>query len=217
MDSPMPNRPLPYGSGRPYDMDANAIFLSCIGLVAAVVARNMKILLFASLTAALVLPGMYFGGIIPITVVTQAWSPVYSNEELVEYSEMVMHGTLVDSSSYVEWQVGGNVVVPSVYTVWSLQQSESIKGPDFKTVDFVVNGGAYNNIVHDAMHDTELNKGDDVIIFLTKDTGSIYRDHYYLTGIESGIYKISDGLATNSYVKSSYKVDSLKKSLRSFN
>ena len=103
----------------------------------------MKILLFASLIAALALPGMYFGGIIPMTVVTYGWSPVYSNEELVEYSEMVMHGTLVDSSSYVEWHVSGNVAVPSVYTVWSLQQSESIKGPDFKTVDFVVNGGTY--------------------------------------------------------------------------
>ncbi len=198
-------------------MDANAIFLSCVRFVVAVAARNMKILLFASLTAALVLPVMYFGGIIPITVVTQTWSPVYSNEELVEHSEMVVHGTLVDSNSYVEWQVGGNVAVPSVYTVWSLQQSESIKGPDFKTVDFVVNGGAYNNIFHDAMHDTELNRGDVVIVFLTKDTDSIYKDHYYLTGIESGIYKISDGLATNSYVKSSYKVDSLKEFLRSFN
>ena len=216
MDYPIPNRPLSYGSGRLCDMDANAIFLSCIGLVVAMVARSLKILLFVSLTATLVLPGMYFGGIIPITVVTQAWSPVYSNEKLVEYSEMVMHGTLVDSSSYVEWHVSGNMAVPSVYTVWSLQQSESIKGQDFKTVDFVVNGGTYSNIVHKSMHDTELNKGDVVIVFLTKDTDSIYRDHYYLTGIESGIYKISDGVATNSYVKSSYDVDSLKSSLRSF-
>ena len=74
-----------------------------------------------------------------------------------------------------------------------------------------------DNIVHESMHDTELNKGDDVIVFLTKDTDSIYKDHYYLTGIESGIYKISDGFATNGYVKSSYDVDSLKSSLRSFN
>ena len=104
-------------------------------------------------------------------------SGLQQREELVEYSEMVMHGTLVDSSSYVEWHVSGNAAVPSVYTVWSLQQSESIKGPDFKTVDFVVNGGTYNNIVHESMHDTELNKGDDVIVFLTKDTDSIYKDH----------------------------------------
>ena len=176
---------------------------------------NKKILV--PLAAILVLPGMYLGGVIPMNVVTEMYSPVYSNENLVERSELVVHGTLLDSSSYVEWYVSGNVAVPSVYTVWNLQQSESIKGQDFKTVEFVVDGGTYNNIVQKSMHDTELNKGDDVIVFLSKDTDSIYKDNYYLTGIESGIYKITGDLATNNYVKSSYDVDSFKDSLRSFN
>ena len=176
---------------------------------------NKKILI--PLVAILALPGMYLGGVIPMSVVTEVYSPLYSNENLVERSELVVHGTLLDSISYVEWYVSGSVVVPSVYTVWTLQQSESIKGQDFRTIEFVVDGGTYNNIVQKSMHDTELSKGDNVIVFLSKDADSIYKDNYYLTGIESGIYKITDGVARNNYVKSSYDVDSLKGSLRSFN
>ena len=176
---------------------------------------NKKLLI--PIAVVLVLPGMYFGGIIPMSVVTESYSPVFSNEELAEYSGTIVHGTLADSSSYVEWRVSGSVAVPSVYTVWTLEQIESFKGEGSKTVDFVVDGGTYNNIVQKAMHDTELNKGEEVVVFLLKDTDSVYKDNYYLTGIESGIYKIKDGFATNSYVKSSYDADSLKEFLRLFN
>ena len=152
-----------------------------------------------------------------MSVVTETYSPAYNNEQLVEQSELVMQGILGDSRSYVDWEVSGNIAVPSVYTVWDLQQIEFIKGPDFKTIEFVVDGGTYNNIVHKSMPDTELNKGDDVIVFLSKYPDSVYKDNYHLTGIESSVYKIQDGLATNSYVKSTYDVDSLKAALRSFN
>ncbi len=176
---------------------------------------NKKILI--PLATILVIPGAYFGGIIPMSIVTEAYSPVYGNEDLVDRSILVAHGTLGDSRSYVEWEVSGNVAFPSVYTVWELHQSESLKGQYSKTMEFVVDGGTYNNISQESMHDTELNKRDEVIVFLSKDTDSIYKDNYYLTGIESGVYKIKDGIAANSYVKSSYDVDSLKSELRSFN
>ncbi len=175
---------------------------------------NKKMLV--PLAVILILPGMYLGGAIPMSVNTEAWSPVYTNEELVEYSDLIIHGTLTDNYSYVEWYTSGNIAVPSVYTVWTIEHSETFKGPADGKTEFVVNGGSYNNIVQDVMHETELIKGDDVIVFLTKEPDSVYKDHYYMVGIESGIYKINDGFATNSYVKSSYDVDSLKSSLRSF-
>ena len=55
-----------------------------------------------------------------------------------------------------------------------------------------------------------------VIVFLTKDTGSIYKDNYYLTGIESRVFKTKDRLVTNDYTNSSHDADSFKSSLRSF-
>ena len=177
----------------------------------------MKKKLLVPIAVALVIPWMYFGGAIPISVNSEAWSPAYTNEELMGYSELVVFGTLEDSRSYVEWRLNGNLVVPSVYTVWTLEQGESIKGAEFKTTEFVVDGGTHNNIVHDAMRYTELSKGDEVVVFLTRDADGVYGANYHLTGIESGIYKISEGLATNGYVKSSYEVGSLKEALRSFN
>ena len=176
---------------------------------------NKKLLI--PIAVVLAFPGLYFGGAIPMSVHTEALSPVYATEELVKYSDLIIHGTLADSYSYAEWYVSGNVAVPSVYTVWTIEHSETFKGGTDDKTEFVVNGGTYNNIVQDAMHKTELNKGDDVIVFLTKDPDSIYKDHYYMVGIESGIYKISDDKATNDYVKSSYDADSFKEMFRTLN
>ena len=133
------------------------------------------------------------------------------------YGELIIHGSLVDSYSYVEWYVSGNVAVPSVYTVWTIEHSETFRGDAGNKTEFVVDGGTYNNIVQDVMHNTELNKGDNVIVFLTKESDSIYKDHYYMVGIESGIYKISNGKAANSYVNASYDVESFKETLRVLN
>ena len=165
--------------------------------------------------AVMILPGMYLGGIIPMSVHTEAFSPVYTNEQLVDRSEIVAHGTLSLTKSFVEWEISGNNAVPSVYTVWELQQSESIKGQDSKRIQFVTDGGSYNNIVQEAMHETELNEGDQVIVFLSKDTDSIYKDNYYLTGIQSGIFKVTDGEAKNGYTNTSYDLKSFKTSLKS--
>ena len=178
---------------------------------------DMNKKLLVPIAIVLALPGLYLWGAIPMSVNTEAWSPIYTNEELVKYSDLIIHGTLTDSYSYVEWYVSGNVAVPSVYTVWTIKHSETFKGDAGNKTEFVVNGGTYNNIVQDAMHKTELNKGDDVIVFLTKEPDSIYKDRYYMVGIESGIYKISDDKATNNYVKSSYDADSFKETIRELN
>ena len=168
----------------------------------------------ALIAVALLLPGLYFGGIIPMSVSTETWSPAYTSEELAEYSDLIIHGTLTDSYSYVEWHINGNVAVPSVYTVWTIEHSETFKGAAGDKTEFVVNGGTYNNIIQDVMHETELSRGDDAVVFLAKEPDSIYKDHYYMVGIESGIYKISNGKAANDYVKSSYDADSFKETLR---
>ena len=173
---------------------------------------NKKLLI--PIAVVLALPGLYFGGAIPMSVNTEAWSPAYTNEELAKYSDLIIHGTLTDSYSYVEWYINGNAAVPSVYTVWTIEHSETFKGGTGDKTEFVVNGGTYNNIVQNVMHKTELSKGDDAIVFLAKEPDSIYKDHYYMVGIESGIYKISDDKATNDYVKSSYDADSFKETLR---
>ena len=178
---------------------------------------DMNKKLFIPIVIVLALPGLYLGGAIPMYVNTESWSPAYTTEDLVEYSDLIIHGTLTDSYSYVEWYVSGNVAVPSVYTVWTIEHSETFKGDADDKTKFVVNGGTYNNIVQDVMHKTELNKGDDAIVFLTKEPDSIYKNHYYMVGIESGIYKISDDNATNSYVKLSYDADSFKETLRTLN
>ena len=169
------------------------------------------------IAAVLALPGLYLGGAIPMSINTEAWSPVYTSEELARYSDLIIHGTLTDSYSYVEWYISGNVAVPSVYTVWTIEHSEIFKGGTGDKTRFVVNGGTYNNIVQDAMHKTELNRDDDVIVFLAKEPDSIYKDHYYMVGIESGIYKINDSMAINNYAESSYDVDSFKEDLRALN
>jgi len=178
---------------------------------------NKKILI-PIVTAVLILPALYFGGIVPMSVLTESFSPTYTQQELVERSDIVSQGELVKGKSFVEWTISGNNAIPSVYTNWSLHQSESIKGDNSKVIEFVVDGGIYNNIIQKAMHETKLNEGDNVIVFLSKDIDSIYKDNYYMTGIESGIYKIGeDDVARNSYTDASHDVDSFKSSLRSFN
>lgn len=177
---------------------------------------NKKVLI-PIVVAVMILPGMYFGGIIPMNIVSHGYSPTYSDQELVERSEIVAKGILVTSESYIDWYVNDSIAVPSVFTVWSLQQSESIKGEKSNIIKFVVDGGTFNNITQKSMDYTELNEGDKVIVFLSKDTDSVYKGNYYMTGIETGIYKIENGMATNSYKNTSIAENSFKSSLKSFN
>ena len=113
--------------------------------------------------------------------------------------------------------MNGNIAVPSVYTVWTLQKSESLKGNTDKIIEFVVDGGEYNNIKQTIMYETELNERDDVLVFLSKETDSIYKDNYYITGLANGIFKIKDGVVKNNFMKTSENADSMKASLKSFN
>ena len=65
-------------------------------------------------------------------------------------------------------------------------------------------------------YDTDLNRRDEVIVFLLKDTYSVYKDNYYLAGIESGACKIKDRFATNRHTNPSYDADSVRPSLQPF-
>lgn len=176
-----------------------------------------KTIIIPSIVAAiLLLPGLYFGGIMPLESGTIVLSPAFDIDELMKRSERTVEGTLVDDRSYVEWYVSGNIAVPHVYTVWTLETTDSIKGEDTKTVEFVVDGGSYNNIKQTGLHETELNRGDKVIVFLSRGSDGVYGDNYYLTGVESGVYKIENGQARNSFMNTSYNVNSLKTSLQGF-
>ena len=178
---------------------------------------NKKIFIPAIAAVALLPVMMYFGGIFPMDVTTYALSPAYDKQELVKKSDIIAYGTLVSSKAYVEWSMNGNIAVPSVYTVWTLQKSESLKGNTDKIIEFVVDGGEYNNIKQTIMYETELNERDDVLVFLSKETDSIYKDNYYITGLANGIFKIEDGVVKNSFMKTSENADSMKASLKSFN
>ena len=98
-----------------------AIFLSCIRPVVVMVSRNMKILLFTSLIAALALPGMYFGGITThdcshLRVVCR-FTATRNWLSTARWSCMGHSWTAVLTWSGM---LAGNVAVTSVYTVWSL-------------------------------------------------------------------------------------------------
>ena len=153
----------------------------------------------------LLLPGLYFGGFIPLESNRSSYSPPYSIEELKQYSHLTVEGILAGNQSYVEWYIDGNVALPTVFTIWTVQSTDNIKGTDSETVEFVVLGGTYNNIKQTLMHDTKLNNGDKVVIFLSDEKDTIYGDRYFLTGGESGIFQMKDdGKTVNIYQNKEY-------------
>jgi hypothetical protein len=179
-----------------------------------------KVILIPIVVAAVfaLIPGAYFGGLVPLDSHVEAFSPTLDREELVKHSEVVLKGTLGESRTVVDWEeLGTGIIVPNIYTVWVIDVEDSLKKDTeiAKTsFEFIVDGGTYNNMVQDVMHETELNEGDNVIVFLSIDRDSVYGDNYYMTGIESGIYKIENGIATNSYLGQSYETAAFETAIK---
>jgi hypothetical protein len=168
----------------------------------------------AAIVAAI--PISYFAGLVPITVYSDGLSPVFEEAELMERNERVVHGTIVDLDTSVVFPDGGNnMKTPYVFSIWTLEVEDAVKGIEEQTIQFKTSGGTYRNIVHHS-ESPSFELGEEVIVFLTKDPDSVWGDSYYLTGIESGVFKIDpNGNARNELRDIAINAEQFKNTLRS--
>lgn len=177
--------------------------------------RKKLISIVAIAVIAAVLPGMYFGGIYPIEITSIGLSPAMEYEELMEKSQLVVKGKIISSETNVEFLDEDELLLADITTIWTLDIKKVIKGDHTgKKVKFATSGGTYNNMKHTAMHSPNLEIGDKMIVFLTKEPASEWGDNYYIHGVQSGVYKIKDNKADNDFMKKSFNVSDFEKKLK---
>ena len=181
----------------------------------------MRKILFVPIIVALgmfAVPGMYYNGYIPVGVHSAGLSPLMLEDELYSKSSLILEGTLIDKTTELSFVKNGEIDTPYVFTTWTLLTKDTIKGVQSEKVEFKTSRGTYKNIEHVNLESLHMELDQDVIVFLSKDPpGSQWGDSYYLTGINSGLFKIdSEGNAKNDLRDVTVKVDELKTQLRSF-
>lgn len=133
-------------------------------------------------------------GIIPMQIHSSTSMEEYSVEQISQRAEMIVKGTIVDAKSNIHASIS-NPDRPIVLTTYSLKPDTTIKGSDkSEIVEFKVSGGVVNNVVH-LSDQPVFEKGERVLLFLSKEPGTIYGDSYYLTGVTQGVYKIKGDVA----------------------
>ena len=182
----------------------------------------MRRILFVPIVVVLgmiMMPGLYYTGYIPVTVDSSSLSPMYDEAELHSKSILAVEGILTDRQTDLTFVKNGNVDAPYVYTTWTLRVTDILKGlPDSEKIQFKTSGGTYKNVEHQILDKIHMDVGDNVLVFLTKDPDSQWGDSYYVTGIQSGIYTIGNGVqAYNDLRKIDINLDELKTSIRSMN
>lgn len=104
-----------------------------------------------------------------------------SLDDMIRESTAIVRGTIAGSHTT---QQG-----PLIYTHYTLQVSESLKGSPQATVDFVVPGGVANNIRQTFAGAPEFHQGGNYVLFLW--TGSSGLTH--IIGLTQGIFSLSPG------------------------
>ncbi len=102
-----------------------------------------------------------------------------------------------------------------MYTTWALLTKDFIKGTPADKVEFKTSGGTYKNIEHVNFDSPQMELGDRIFVFLSKDPpGTRWENPYYLTGVSSGIFVVdSDGNARNELKDMTVNISDLKSTL----
>ena len=135
----------------------------------------------------------------------------------MEKSKIAAHGKIIDNHVNIDFIEKGKILIPDITTTWTFEVQEMIKGEPSKQIQFLTEGGKYNNMEHISMDHIDLAVGDKLIVFLDKTPSSVWGGDYYLAGIESGVYKINnDGdKAKNHYLNKSFDLVMFKAELKS--
>lgn len=177
---------------------------------------NKFIIIPIIVSIVVILPALYFTGIVPVKVTSDGLSPVFDEAELMERSILAIHGSIVDVDTEVVFENNGDIISPYVFSIWTIASIDTIKGTEQEKIQFKTSGGTYRNIVHHS-HSPSFEIGDEVIVFLSKDPDSVWGNSYYLTGIASGVFEIdANDNATNKLRDVTVNVEQLKNTLRSF-
>ena len=190
-------------------------------------------------------PSLYYNGYIPITNQSMGLSPNMDKPELYSKSTLALEGTITGQTTEVTWVKNGNIDsphtfttwaftwafltfsnwpldvpvlhIPYVYTTWTISTKDFIKGTPTDIVEFKTSGGTYRNIEHVNFDVPQIELGDHVLVFLSKDPpGTRWGNSYYITGVQSGIFFVdSDGNAKTELQDMTVNIDDLKSTLRS--
>lgn len=153
-----------------------------------------KTALFGAVGLFALLQAVMLFGIVPMQIQSFTSMEEYSVEQLSQRAEVITKGTIVDAKSNIHASIT-NPDRPTVLTTYSVKPDTMIKGDDrSEVIEFKVSGGVVNNVVH-LSDQPVFEKGELVLLFLSKEAGTIYDDDYYLTGVTQGVYKLKDDIA----------------------
>lgn len=119
-----------------------------------------------------------------------------SQEEVLDMSTLIVKGKIV--ASHVEKVRGNGDGSPdTAYTVWKVKPDKTYKGADSAVVSFKTIGGKISQSLTTGSS-VDFERGDQVIVMLVKDPGSVFGDDYHLVSIVQGAYTIENGAAKSA-------------------
>ena len=132
--------------------------------------------------------------------------------ELVSTSELIIKGSVLNVTSF-EKKVDLEHKMPWIFSIATVQVQDVLKGEIGERIIRVqLHGGeTEERIALSEGHD--IKDAGDVIMFLEKDSESIYGSNYALVSQISSMYLIDDDVAKHYYEEKSLSVDSLKASI----
>ncbi len=134
-----------------------------------------------------------------------------TEQEEINRSSLVVEGEILNTKAY--WINVNDQKYPRIFTDYTVQVDEVIKG-DYKKIIKVTIGGGELDGVKTSTVAPELAKGDKVIMILGKDISSPFGDNYVPISISKSTYVIDeDGIAENKKSDRSDNKDKVKERL----
>jgi len=119
--------------------------------------------------------------------------------ERLSLSDMISRSTVIVRGKITGSYAAFAGTAPVIYTHYSIQVSEWLKGSGAPLVDVAVPGGVVNNVRHSFSGSTELNTGDEFVFFLWTSKAGLTQ----IVGLTQGIFSVApdgsvDPMATRS-------------------
>lgn len=146
-----------------------------------------------------------------LTILISTSEAEISEKEEVDRAELIVEGKIINVKSH--WKVIHEDTDPQIFTDFEILVSDVIKGEKVKVVKVTMVGGFLDEVTvknHDAPH---LEKGDQVIMLLGKDTSSIFGESYHPISVSKSTYVIEDDIAQNKHDDRSDNKNKVKEKL----
>ncbi len=124
-----------------------------------------------------------------VTIGVHSLEEDISEKEEINRASLIVEGTVLEAKPF--WKIVHENSNPRIFTDYTIQVDDVIKGQDKRTVKVTMSGGSLDGIKSQTAA-PELAEGDRVIMILGQDLASVFGDSYTPVSISKSTYVIDE-------------------------